>query len=128
MNENIEKLKEKLTDGFDLYGIIKKKKEIINLIKKLKKEKRKGIEILQYLQQLDNLNEKLNGINEIAENYFEKLREDLIKIEDERLELKKNKGKYIKTEYKSLVAGIEDKKKKLREKLAFLKNEIFSVK
>jgi len=40
LNENIKKIKEKLCEGFDLYGIIKKRKEIINLIKKPKKEKK----------------------------------------------------------------------------------------
>lgn len=135
-NDHIKKLRASLDAKFDFFNKVKKRKETLALIKNLENShKKKKIDevsfkttLTQYLQHLDLLDEALGEIKGVAENYFDQLKEELLHREDARIELKEGKKDADKEDYKKGVKTTEKVKKEIRNKMQFLKYEVFGIK
>ena len=111
------------------YGIY-----IENLVKERKKrnidletfELTKG----HYLQKILDTQENLKQLKVNATDYYDELRNDLIRFEDQRIRLttEKLKKKITKDEFKEKSREIENLKQEVEDKLAFLKVEILDYK
>lgn len=134
--QQLQKLHDSLDVKFDFFTKQRKRNETIALIKNLKKSRKKkeidetsfNTTLAQYRQHLDLLDEALGVIKEAAGNYFDRLKEELLNEEDQRIEKKETKKEAEKEEYKASVQKTEQTKKEIRDKMKFLKYQVFGIK
>lgn len=136
-NVKFEELMSRLKKSYNIFNLVKELANNEKYLINLNKECRKGridadqYEITKgyYLQKMIDIHESINQLKEIAIAYYQKLKDDLILLEDRRIRLttERLRKKITKEEFKDKSNEIEVLKHKLEEKLAFLKVEIIDL-
>ncbi|MFX1569446.1 MAG: hypothetical protein ACFFCV_13875 [Promethearchaeota archaeon] len=136
-NHKFKELMLRLEPRYNIFKLVRELKNNQQYLNNLDKERRKRhvdadqYEITKgyYLQKLIDIHESVDQLKEGAITYYQKLKGDLIMLEDRRIRLttEKLRKKITKEEFKDKSNGIEVLKHNLEEKLAFLKVEIIDL-
>lgn len=136
-NVKFEELMSRLNKSYNIFKLVKELGNNEKYLMNLNKERRKSrideeqYEITKgyYLQKMIDVHESVKQLKDIAIAYYQKLKDDLIMLEDRRIRLttEKLRKKITKEDFNLKSNEIESLKHQLEEKLAFLKVEIIDL-
>lgn len=136
-NSKFENLMSKLKTSYNIFKLVNELENNQHYLTNLNKERRKGridvehYEITKgyYLQKIIDIHDMINQLKNISISYYQKLKDELIMLEDHRIRLTTEKLRKMitKDEFNKKSNEIESLKHQLEENLAFLKVEIIDL-